>query len=290
MHRKAKTTVAVLETRLETISSMLRLQIDDLNKIRSLYEDVWEPRMEVQLLGAELNMYGLAFQRLQRAYTESDQHAKPFMQGDNVAGLLLSGLNTALSVIGSFSAVQDALLTEARAKQDPHLATCLAGLPKHLKTLTIYAACFVFNVILHHGALTPSDRTHAWSQIQTARNLVQAMSVRPGDDAAKAAERLGCLMMIESHPEAVAQLKLGKSKGLTSVALLDDTMKVISDVSKTDCDVADDDLAAPDLDPSGAFRIDDTSMWTDFPIDLERPDNLDWTLPYMLDFSGLDNV
>jgi hypothetical protein len=217
--------VVMLEQDPQTFESLVGILSDDLNAIRSIYRSGWNYFVEIELLGAQLNLYALAFQRMDHMLRSAD--SSPADTGPTMV-VLHSGLNAAIAVIQAYQQLDDPL--DALSVQTDETATGSTSrarsthLPKHYLRLIVFASCFIFRVLLHHSKLSEADQTHARNQIQLAQDIILNWSILYRDERRRAALMLQSLGRMDET--ALLKLRAAKAGGRTAVALMDDTVAI----------------------------------------------------------------
>ncbi|ODQ69038.1 hypothetical protein LIPSTDRAFT_66714 [Lipomyces starkeyi NRRL Y-11557] len=199
----------------------------DLDDVKDRHRSTWNREADIELLGAQLNIYAFQLQKLSPA-----QHSSPpgsLEVGTAKKALIHLGLSTAVRIIHVFSTMteggsaQPSPQADGSFQTDPHHPE--RYLPKYYFMTLSFATSFMFKALANNG----EDFRHneiARNHIQLAYQMFSSWSDYPMDEFGRVAR----MIMVLSRASNLSILEDFHSQGDASVSVLDETIHAAKEI------------------------------------------------------------
>jgi hypothetical protein len=263
--------------------SMIHLICRDLDDVKHIHHNTWSEEAEIELLGAQLNIYTFQLQQMSQARCSPPSSSENTMLKNSLINL---GFTAAVRVIHIFSAttaVRSTLLETETHKtcQSEDFTRAQRYLPKYYFTTLLFAASFIFKAMANYEETNSSHHEIARNHIRQTYRMLSSWSENKMDELGRAARMIEVL----SHASNLSSLKEFDSHGGASLSILEDTVQTAKEIREgmeikaagnpatqygTPCSAG--------VDPPSEVLPDTLESWVNPDSDIVNDLDFDWNL------------
>ncbi|KAF1991322.1 hypothetical protein K402DRAFT_459347 [Aulographum hederae CBS 113979] len=168
---------------------LLRAFEDELNSLKTKYDDMWSNRLEVQLLVAKLMLFAMAMSQIERREDERADILSSDSSNEPKKVVLYSALATAVQVIN----LVHRMFSDIIAKYPSGHHDFVFPLPKVYFRGITFSAVFLLRYFILDPSPFPSDMELARNNVTMVHDLFARFSNHPFDEAARVVKFLEAL-------------------------------------------------------------------------------------------------
>ena len=208
--------------------SMMHLICRDLDDVKHMHRNTWSEEAEIELLGAQLNIYTFQLQQMFQSQCSSPNDSETTMLKSSLINL---GFTTAARIIHIFSTMTTTRPSPLEAQthvscQGNDVAHTQKYLPKHYLITLLFAASFIFKAMANYEDTDSSHSEKACNYIRKTYQMLLSWSEHEMDELGRAAR----MIQVLSHVSNLSVMKEFDSQSSTSRSILEDTMQTAKEI------------------------------------------------------------
>lgn len=170
-------------------ASIIRQLFKDLDEVKQNHSDAWGSEAEIELLGAQLNIYAYQIQHMSSKLQGITNNTENTLSKKN---LILLGFRSAVRLVHIFSTMAKSgfTLPEMIIPGSSPIAIPPASiryLPKHYYVTLLFATSFIFKAMAINKEETCSLHETARNHIRLVHQMLLSWSAHPSDEFSRAA-------------------------------------------------------------------------------------------------------
>ncbi|PMD32666.1 hypothetical protein L207DRAFT_571949 [Hyaloscypha variabilis F] len=208
--------------------SMIHLICRDLDDVKQVNHKTWSEEAEIELLGAQLNIYTFQVQQMSQAQSRPPSSSENSMLKNSLINLGFTAAARIIHVFSTASAVSSTLPETQTHEpcQSEDFTRTQRYLPKYYFTTLLFAASFIFKAMANYKETNSSHYEIARNHIRQAYRMLSSWSENKMDEFGRAARMIEVL----SHASNLSGLKEFDSHGGASLSILEDTVQTAKEI------------------------------------------------------------